>query len=175
MKHNYRKSVVRLLLNFINLPEKPPSQELKIDMFTAMNYVANSWNSVTSSTIVNCFKKGGFQKQMFPRSVTGHFMTPEIAQLTEEEFKKVTAYFGSDVQLQEYLDIDANLATSGILTIGDLVEAHLGVSDTEGDGEEDLATPEQKLISTADAQLAVDNLRKFYCQCEGADSAKADF
>lgn len=49
----------------------------------------------------------------------------------------------------------------------------MGVCDTEDDGEEDLATPDQKLTSTADAQLAVDNLGKFFCQCEGADSAIA--
>lgn len=50
--------------------------------------------------------------------------------------------------------------SSGILTIEDLVEAHMRVSNnTDDGGEGDGANPDTKPFSTAEARLAVDNLR----------------
>ena len=58
LKCHYRKCMVKRLIQFIN--NKSSMAELKITLLEALQMVQVAWDSITSSTISNCFQKAGF-------------------------------------------------------------------------------------------------------------------
>ena len=64
----------------------------------------SAWGEVSEETIVNCFKKCGFQKSQ-----------PDV-QLTdfaeEEEFESLVKELSTDVSAAEYIDFDREVTTS---------------------------------------------------------------
>ena len=74
------------------------------DVLKAISWIKSAWGEVSEETIVNCFKKCGFQKSQ-----------PDV-QLTdfaeEEEFESLVKELLTDVSSTEYIDFDGEVATS---------------------------------------------------------------
>ena len=64
----------------------------------------SAWGEVSEETIVNCFKKCGFQKSQ-----------PDV-QLTDfaekEEFESLDKELSTDISTAEYIDFDGKVVTS---------------------------------------------------------------
>lgn len=58
-KHNYRKSLVNISLDSLELKKELP----KINVLEAINMCYSSWQSVTETTIYNCFAKSSLSNQ----------------------------------------------------------------------------------------------------------------
>ncbi|XP_005994023.3 tigger transposable element-derived protein 4-like [Latimeria chalumnae] len=88
LKAHYRRSIMSTLLATIDAADCELSADKltkKIDILGAMLLVKEAWDSVTSGTIVNCFRKSGFLKDGVPNSEMEE--EPVVAEsLTEDEF-----------------------------------------------------------------------------------------
>ncbi|KAK6471180.1 tigger transposable element-derived protein 4-like [Huso huso] len=69
-----------------------PELERKIDLFTTMLLIKESWDAVQSETIVNCFRTAGFPKEVGPASV----IKEEAIVLDRFPEDELSAFTGAD-------------------------------------------------------------------------------
>ena len=102
LKIHNRSRIVRKLINHIEYStEKQLARKLTI--LDTVHAQKKAWSAVTSTTIVNCFKKGGFHipdnTDLQTDKVTTPLETP--SEMTATSF-------------EEYMDIDNNLPCTGL-------------------------------------------------------------
>ncbi|XP_041361928.1 jerky protein homolog-like [Gigantopelta aegis] len=64
LKGHYRSQVVHKIIDDIDADDELSANSIakKLTLLDAIHMLRKAWNNVTSSTIVNCFRKGGFFK-----------------------------------------------------------------------------------------------------------------
>ena len=98
---------MKFVISRINDNVKPTDIIQEVDVLKAICWITSAWGEVSEETIVNCFKKCGFQKSQ-----------PDV-QLTdfaeEEEFESLVKELSTDVSATEYIDFDQEVVTSETL------------------------------------------------------------
>jgi hypothetical protein len=201
IKLQYRKLLLRRRVAALDREEEPPFFDFNV--LDALKTLKLAWESVTPTTIVNCFSKAGFVKSSSVESVYGEPLKlgcgMEMELKMEEEEEEIQNYcnelqkqsheynsIDDDLELEDFINIDQDLHTSGNFRKEDIVASIMGGNngiseeeeDTSSNSEEDdddenyaiLDEPEV-LISRRVAQKALDDLRLFMRQsnCSEAD------
>ncbi|XP_057340566.1 tigger transposable element-derived protein 6-like [Microplitis mediator] len=159
-KSFYRKEVVKKLIADMEQKTVPA-----INVLHAIRMIDKAWRNVSESTIVNCFRTCGFtttQREELTQSTLK--TTPDDTTL--EEWNKLPI---ADVQFEDYVSCDADIATTGTLTddeIVNLLNQNQDLDDDDGD-DEDLST--ELTVSNTQAQGAIKNLRIYIERCNNVD------
>lgn len=114
-KYHFRRLFV---LQLISLREKFPENtcDIKISVLEAIRLLSDAWNSVTSSTIRNCFKNSGLAQQNLEKD--------DIEDgLPLSEWLKVRniSQFESCTEIDEFVNIDNYVVTCGIPTDAEIL------------------------------------------------------
>ena len=138
-----------------------------------------AWNSVSSSTIAHCFTKAGLcsnyastDADIIMLEPLGQELDPVPGSHEDNEFAQFFAAFkvkfpiASAAALEDYINIDQTLATTGSRTITgiahDIQAASSSenlISDSEGNDEE--PTSDYQPLSNSDALRALEILRSY--------------
>lgn len=118
LKVHYRSNIVCKLINDIESSTENQLEEnqlaRKLTILDAVHALKKAWSAVTSTTIVNCFKKGGFHIPDNTDLQTDEVITPL------ETPPEMTA-----TSFEEYVDIDNNLPCTGLPTDDDICASML--------------------------------------------------
>lgn len=142
LKRAYRSRLMqRLLLNIEN------GRETKIDLYMALQMMAAAWSTLKRDTISNCFRHSGFGNTNSSTEAEDELVSKEAedaliaSQWTALEDK---GFVAADVQLDDFLHVDANVEVFEELTDAEIVESaqkHGNVSSSEEDDPQDTLTP----------------------------------
>nr|XP_006012427.1 PREDICTED: tigger transposable element-derived protein 4-like [Latimeria chalumnae] len=162
LKAHYRQSNVSKLLATIDAADcELPADKLakKIDILGAMLLIKEAWDSVTSGTIVNCFRRSGFLKDGVPNSDMEE--EPVVAEsLTEDEFNAF-------VNLDKNAECTETLEDTQIMAdIQQRKENQLQAADSDSDDEGELL-----IVSTSQALQLLNVLCQFVAQNEFSEWA----
>ena len=155
VKRHYKKAMSRKILEEIDKSGNTASAGMiakKITLLTAMEFVRNSWDSVSENTIQNCFKKGKLE----PWHGIGCEFENE-----EEEDNEVTFRLPYPPELiKQWIEFDKDLETSAPTTEDDIIdeikekEKPEEMEDEASDDEiEEIDSVEEKPVSSADFSL----------------------
>lgn len=153
LKLNYRKSLVQRAVTLLDAGKDP--KNMKVNVLDAIHYVAQAWKNVKTSTISNCFKKAG----LF--IVNTEVLLPEPS--TEDdglEFDDVWTQLETGKSFEDFVQMDSQLATSGIQSLDDIVDIHQGENafvDTEEEDDDN----ETRVPSACETFSAIDTLRNY--------------
>jgi len=156
----YRKEIVRTILSDMD-DEKSTS----IDILQAMRIVDKTWRNVTTTTIVNCFRSCGFVLDAEEDDI---FIPIIENTVTDGEWALITNRYGiTEETFENFVEIDEDVAVSGILTDDDITNSVRGTADVD-DVEEELSEPVPR-VSVKKAKAALTLLRTFIEQSSNVD------
>jgi hypothetical protein len=159
VKAGYRKRLLEKIIRSLSGTREMP----KIGIDTAIYLLAASWDSVSTSTIENCWRKAGFQ----------HGETDEVEfdgceEAEPEEFDRLMAEalglmpHGEDMAAtgDDYISADDNLATQAPADMGAICDGLQPDAEEEG-GSEDEDDEEPPVITAAVAIRYAHQLKRF--------------
>ncbi|XP_006001587.1 tigger transposable element-derived protein 4 [Latimeria chalumnae] len=160
LKAHYCRLIMSKLLATIDAADCELSADKlakKIDILDAMLLIKEAWDSVTSGTIVNCFRKSGFLKDDVPNPDMKD--EPVVAEsLTEDEFNTFA-------NLDENTECTETLEDTQIMAdIQQRKENRLQAADSDSDDEGELP-----IVSTSQALQLLNVLHQFVAQNEFSD------
>ena len=103
-KLKYGKKLLKFVISRINDNVKATDIIQEVDVLKAISWIKSAWGEVSEETIVNCFKKCGFQKSQPDVQLT------DLAE--EEEFKSLVKELSTDASVAVYIDFDREVITS---------------------------------------------------------------
>ncbi|XP_054719284.1 tigger transposable element-derived protein 6-like [Uloborus diversus] len=156
-KIKYRHQVVKKLLAEIEEGVKSSG----VTILEAMRMTDKVWNSVTSSTIRNCFKKAGFVKNEEDVPVCDISDEPEMS-VSRTDWGRLSERLDlNEVQFQDFLNVDEEVAVCGRWEDHEIIsQITAGDPISEEDEEEEICDPHQK-PTNKEALSATDVLRRF--------------
>jgi hypothetical protein len=108
-------------------------QKKKIDVLDAMHYTVSAWRQVTQQTLEYCFQKAGYRHGQ-PSDVSDFAMRNDD---DDDAFYAWQKFSGMDNEkFDDYMPVDSHLAISGVNTMKELCESHVGTLSVEGEEEE---------------------------------------
>ena len=133
-KTKYRTSIVREKLDAIEYGSATPT----IDLISAINKVKKAWDGISRQTIENCFRKAGFNGDIFVGEETENEFEREYVELAD--ILQVKSNFNFDKYA--YVKIDDHLPVHGMLSDSDIVATVAGsketpISETKVDSDEE--------------------------------------
>jgi hypothetical protein len=170
LKHHYRNHLLRRQIAAIDKGEA-----FKMDLLDALKMMKRSWEAVTPTTICNCFGKAGFVKENV-QTQYGQFHDgfEQEEDDTQYYWNSLKASENFDVPLEDYIDVDQDLATTGNLSTEDIIASFTSknAEDSEQSADEAIFDePEKPAVTRKDAQKSLDMLRLFMQQsnCDAAE------
>lgn len=137
-KVQYRKFLIRKILD--NIEEKSQNKTGNfLNILEAMFFVRQSWNTVTVSTISNCFAKAGFQSENVLKNLC------DISESDDgiTEWEEIV----SDCKFSDYVSCDAELSTCENIHCSEVLNNSSSGSDEEGETEVTHATFKEAISS----------------------------
>jgi hypothetical protein len=121
-------------------------QKKKIDVLEAVHYTVSAWQQVTQQTLEYFFKKAGY----------GHGQPSDVSDITmrnedeDDVFHAWQKFSGMDNEkFDDFVSVDSHLVASGVNTVKELCESHMGTLSVEGEEEEGkIANLNSKLCRT---------------------------
>ena len=168
LQANYRKLLLKKKIKNYDLAQTGTDPK-PIDIKKAIDYVAKSWNSVTSTTIFNCWKKTG----IIPLS-DGELSNEEIEnsiniiedisnnQNNEINILINTLQFTSPLAVEEYISIDDEVEDNEMITEEEIIASFIPAAEEET-GESSTSTSKTK-VSISDAIAAIETVYDFLQQ-----------
>ena len=178
-KLKYRKKLLKFVISRINDNVKATDIIQEVDVLKAISWIKSAWGEVSEETIVNCFKKCGFQKSQ-----------PDV-QLTdfaeEEEFESLVKELSTDVSATEYINFDREVVISqpsidvnniawrqesrqnAIDTVMEFHNDQEHLKDNESDDEEVTIDDSLAIESISEALQVVDRITCFTRQYEDGE------
>lgn len=150
----YRKQVVDFILNSIE-----NDTSTAIHLLDAMRFSLKAWNSVSTTTIFNCFKKAGFKKNI-PENVDAIEcdLVEECQSVAVDDWQKIISdTTGSTPSFEDFVNVDVNIPICGELTDDDIL-----ASPSKSDDEDDDCELIDNLVSTNEALNAVKTLQRYF-------------
>ena len=152
LKCHYRKNMVKRLIQFID--NGSPLAQFKITLLEALQMVQVAWESVTSDTVSNCFRKAGFTSQL------GDEMDmATVGELSEEDVTLEFLNAEEPTSFAEYVSCDSDLQCAPMITTGDIA-ASFDPSCTTEDETDDFGDPLPK-VSVQQANSAFRDIQAF--------------
>ena len=134
----------------------------KIDILEACRMSKQAWDSVSSKTIANCFRKAGFI-----HNNNSELLDNGIEQAEQSDFvNEVYIQAEKNVPYEQYINFDNDLAVSGTLTDTDIVKEI--ICDNESSEEEDEVFLKPKVTITQ-ALNSISQLNSFIEEQENVD------
>ena len=175
-KFYYRRCPVNRYIATIE--NRQGNDEIKISVRDAVNMSTMALNEVEVSTIANCFRKVGFEKQI-PGDVAEHKISfQEAADELQYEgvddtiWNSIQDYLGFSTTFEEYVDIDSQICTPQELTEKSIVESEIATKakiqeeikeeDEEMKEEEDDLPEDNVPSNTAQYLEAISGIRAFF-------------
>lgn len=164
-KVQYRKLLVRKIL--VNMEGNSPKKGVNfVNMFEAMSFVRQAWNSVTESTVINCFSKAGFNCPGILRNL------PNEASAYEDSDEETVIY--DDDEMPEWEDVPSY----GNFTEYVSCDVELSTCDTEQKKNEDSESSEDdeetetefKKVTFLEAVSSLNTLKSYFLSHEVDDS-----
>lgn len=140
----YRHEIVKMFLECLDNNENPSTTVL-----TAMLFVDKAWNSVTSTTISNCFKKSGFKSSLQETQVNEDISI--LPRLWESLCLQTVSF-------NDYVQVDENIAVCGSLS-----DAEILAAKDEDEDDDDNSEPIPP-VTLKEASSSLNKLRQFYLQ-----------
>lgn len=138
LKRAYRSRLMqRLLLNI------ETGRETKIDLYMALQMMAAAWSTLKRETIFNCFKHCGFGNNQAATSSTEAEDEPASEQaedaLIASQWMDLEdkGFVAADLQLDDFVNVDANVEVYEELTDAETVESVQKRGDVSSSGEDD--------------------------------------
>lgn len=126
-KNYYRRLLV---LQLIDRMEK--KQDTKISVLDAIRIMSDAWNNVTPTTIQNCYKKAALVS-----ALNGSFEEEDNLPLSTWLESRDINNFQNCASIDEYVDIDADVVTSGLKTDDDILQ-EVTEKTTDSDVDDDV-------------------------------------
>ena len=182
-KAHYRRYLVRFHIDAIDA-----GRVTKVEVSDAIRWTKLSWDEVTSSTIVNCWRHTGIlpvEGESTDRSETSAVSAsadestplatqpkPALYRDFGNLFERLSASIPQELLMTpaEYLEIDNELPTCELMSDDQIIQLVSGPSATSSDddeGEEEGGAQPAR-VSHVDAAAAVDVLMRYFEQCEQA-------
>ena len=178
LKVLYRKEVLSSIITEID--DHSESNETavniarRISLLAAIHMLGKSWDSVTPTTISNCFKKGGFVCQ---NETVNHEESPEegVEELPEDWV--LDEMYGMDrTDFASFVNFDMDLQCTPSCTEEDIVEsitAKRARTETEPSNEnqeeeedqDDVPVP----VTFKEANICLTKVRQYLCQLDDSD------
>ncbi|XP_042900840.1 tigger transposable element-derived protein 4-like [Parasteatoda tepidariorum] len=166
LKVQYRKEMVRKMIHCFD-----NKITFSVNLLDAMRYLKCAWNNVSSETIINSFKCGGFTdgKEMNLQEISE--AEPEtLTNLIEEAEKRGIL---SAPLFKDYTTIDEDLLTSDITTDQDII-AELSAKNDDVDmdtTDEESDIEQENPVTLNEATCAMKVINRFLMQQENAMDA----
>ncbi|KAH3740026.1 hypothetical protein DPMN_046721 [Dreissena polymorpha] len=148
-------------------------EELKVNILQALLMMKRAWESVTATTIQNCFKHAGFRKE----EETIDDDDKEYHEVPDDPdddipLARLAEIFGSTATMEDYLSIDSNLPatedTADDHILQDLRDMVTRVGDAaSSDEEETTSNPPPKTFAKS-AMGAINVIRKYLEECKNS-------
>ncbi|CAG8818266.1 27976_t:CDS:1, partial [Dentiscutata erythropus] len=136
-----------------------------VTLYDAINFVAQAWKNVTSSTIIRSWGRAGILSSMENLDDTMHEETELKASASEEakleaEIINIIECLPIDdpLDIQEYIKIDNYMNIEDDLTINEIVDIVNGQDESESEKEQ------EEMVKIGDAIVGLDNLIKYVQQ-----------
>ena len=104
LKYHYRKSLVRFVVSRIDSNKIASEIIEEVTILKAINWIPQAWRSVEGETIINCFKKCGFQTDLSS--------TPNPHQNDQEFEDLLNTLSTEDLDIDEFIDFGDQVDTS---------------------------------------------------------------
>lgn len=157
----YRKEIVRKIIS-----DMDDEKSTVIEILQAMRIVDKTWRNVTTTTIVNCFRSCGFVLEAEKDDTLMPII--ENTDTDDREWARITSRYGiAEETFDDFVEIDNDVAISGILTDDDITDSVRGTEDVN-DVEEVSSEPVHR-VSMKQAAAALILLRTFTEQLSNVD------
>lgn len=162
-KSHYRRRMLQTVIQKMDA-----SQPNKIDILEGIRFISLAWNLVTSTTILNCFKKAGFEVPEEDDEISVEHEVLSSVDIPLDLYASSAGVSAQEVcSVEEYIHFDDHVVTSADLNEQDILD---NLSQEEEIGEEPDAdvTEENETqtapVSSKDALAATQTLMKFLVQ-----------
>ncbi|XP_044576156.1 tigger transposable element-derived protein 4-like [Cotesia glomerata] len=155
-----KKEIVKKLITDIKQKTVSP-----INVLHAIRMIDKAWRNVSENTIVNCFRRCGFTTTQ-EEELTQLTLKTTRDDITLEEWHKLPTV---DVQFEDYVSCDADIATAGTLTDEKIIDLFNQNQDHDGDDADDEDLGTEPTVSNTQAQEAIKNLRIYIERCNNVD------
>lgn len=151
LKTQYRKfQILKMIQNVENNNEK------KLTVLDAIMMISAAWENVSEKTISNCFRHAGFKE-----SIESHQPTNQAVDYDEATIhclaKELNPSLSENI-IQDFVDIDYDVAICSSLTDQDIIEE---IQDEEKNNDDDDEEEELFIPSLNEALTAATTLKQF--------------
>ena len=134
LKVHYRKNMVKHLITAIN--SGSTAANFKITLLDGLQMLRRAWESVTESTISNCFRKGGFILPLEPEVEEEDPFVDLDAKTASQDDPMHQLEIGNLCSFDEYIAVDDGLQCSPMPTNQDIVSSVMQVSEEDEEGDD---------------------------------------
>lgn len=149
----YRKEVVHKLLLDIEKGKKDP-----VDVLQAIRFSHKAWAKVSQSTIFNCFRSSGFEKNNNPILVSND-NSYEIPGFENETWHHVC---NENINFDDYVRIDECVSVCGKISDHDIVDSVVQKDEDKHDNSDEESDQNKRpIIGSKQAKISLDDVRTF--------------
>lgn len=169
-KCHYRKQLIRKAVAMIDGGLLEDASKLKLNILSALHFVAEAWRRISSLTIQNCFRKCGFMVGTEDTS-----SIEDITTLYDEENDDWIALRQTDINFSDYITVDSDVNVCEIQTVDQVLEDHRSDqkeeedADDDEDDEEEAVKVEEK-VTFLKALEGLEVVRRYFQQFDVEDS-----
>jgi len=131
-KAAYRRRYAQFMVQHFNQYGEAPS---KLDILQAIYLIADSWESVTQSTIIHCWKKAGITEQTQVSTIGGSQITDQVAEEEIASVGPVEQFF--NFERRECREAFSHLSNTGLADFQNVEECFNSYFPGLGMGSED--------------------------------------
>ena len=157
-KNHYRRRLVQTVINRIDA-----KQTNTISVKDAIDFTAAAWRQVTSATISDSFRKGGFVKEdNQPPSPSCEIIKDTSDPAFEEDYQRLCGHLESNVPLGDFCHADDHIPTTAPQSTPESPENPVQPaeeSDNDDNDEEDAPPP---IANVAECQQALRRVHDFF-------------
>jgi hypothetical protein len=167
LQANYRKLLLKKKIKNYDLAQTGTNPK-PIDIKKVIDYVAKSWNSVTSTTIFNCWKKTGIitlsngelSNEEIENSIN---IIEDISNNQNNEIRILIneLQFSSPLAAEEYISIDDGVEDNEMITEEEIIASFI---PAEEETDESSTSTSKTTVSISDAATAFETVYDFFQQ-----------
>ena len=153
--------MVKKIVDAIDRKEKI----MPLNILDCIRMAGRAWRHVTQKTIVNCFRKAGFVKEVENEieSDEEQETSPEPENEVQcEEWDKISKSLNlsENITFEDFAELDADVEVCGLWTDDDIISESISCPSSDDEEEVDVPEPSSS-VTASQAKDAVHILRRF--------------